>query len=61
MVLDSTSAIRFTPSAAALLLIASLSACTPGGETPEAEEPLDILILDARIVDGAGNLVMERA
>ena len=55
MVLDSTSAIRFTPSAAALLLIASLSACTPGGETPEAEEPLDILILDARIVDGAGN------
>ena len=57
MLLDPFSAFRFTPPAAALLLIASLSACSggPDGGRLEASEPFDILILDARIVDGGGN------
>ena len=57
MLLDPFSAFRFTPPAAALLLIASLSACSggPDGGRLEAGEPFDILILDARIVDGGGN------
>ncbi len=57
MLLDPFSAFRFTPPAAALLLIASLSACSGGadGGRSEAGEPFDILVLDARIVDGGGN------
>jgi adenine deaminase len=55
MALDPISAIRCTPFAAALLLIVSASACSTQDERSEAGEPLDILILDARIVDGAGN------
>ncbi len=49
MLLDQFSAIRFTSRAAALLIIVSLSACSGAGE------PFDILILDARIIDGGGN------
>ena len=55
MVLDPTAAIRLMPSTAALVLIASLLVCAPDSRTPESGEPLDILILDARIVDGGGN------
>ena len=56
MLLDPFSTIRFT-AAAVLLLVVSLAACSGefdvGGS--EAGEPFDILILNARIVDGGGN------
>ena len=56
MLLDPFSAIRFTPPAAALLLIVSLATCgRPAGGGSGGGEPFDILILDARIVDGGGN------
>ncbi len=43
--------------ASVLLMVLSLSACSgeSDGETSGAGEPFDILILDARIVDGGGN------
>jgi N-acyl-D-aspartate/D-glutamate deacylase len=57
MLLDSFSPIPSTPYAAVLLLVASLSACSGGenGGRSGDGEPFDILILDARIVDGGGN------
>ena len=57
MLLDPFSANRFMQPASVLLMVLSLSACSGGsdGETSGAGEPFDILILDARIVDGAGN------
>ena len=56
MLLDRFSTIRRT-AAAVLLLIVSFAACAgePDVGRSEAGDPFDILILDARIVDGAGN------
>ena len=56
MLLNPFSVIRFTSPAAGLLIL-SLFACSagPGGGGSGAGEPFDILILDARIVDGGGN------
>ena len=56
MLLDRFSTIRCT-AAAVLLLIVSFAACAgePDVGRSEAGEPFDILILNARIVDGGGN------
>ncbi len=57
MLLDPISAITSRPTTAALLVGVLLSACAGAsdGEGSRAGEPFDILIVGARIVDGAGN------
>ncbi len=57
MLLDPFSTIRCTAAAAVLLLIVSFAACAgePDVGRAGAGEPFDILILNARIIDGGGN------